>query len=377
MTPSPVIRALVVLLGLGSALALLTLAALDPAGSTWALVWVPYAVMAAWVLWRQPTNRIGWFMLAIAVLFTTITLINWSVTGDRGPDPVALELASPVLAGVAWLTFLLMVLLFPDGIVTSRSQAWLVRTGWVLMAIGALLAVASPSPLPDSGRLGPFAGTPLGDLSHAVAPVMGIMLALLPLAVVVNLIQRWRASGGVRREQFKWFFWGAVITIAVLVIGSTASDSIGPEALAYTIWVIGGAALPVSIAIAVMRYRLYDIDRVISRTTSYAIVTGLLLTVYAAIVTSASRLLHTDSPLVVATATLAAAALARPALRRVQTLVDRRFDQTRYDSLQTLDAFGRGLRNEVDVARIEEQLLTAVRATLAPEGASLWTKEHA
>ncbi|HTY72124.1 MAG TPA: hypothetical protein VMI11_06825 [Actinomycetes bacterium] len=374
MIPSPLFRVLIVGLGLGSVVTLLTLAAIDPDGSTWALVWVAYAVMAVWVLWRLPGNRIGWFMLAIALIFTGVTLINWFVTGPGASGSVWIEVMSPVLGSAGWLTFLLMVALFPDGTAGSRAQRWLVGAGWTFMVMGALVTVTSSSRLPDTGRLGPLAGTALADLSDAAAPVGGVLVAVFPLLVLISLVVRWRTSDGVHRQQFKWFFWGAAITIVVLAIGSRGTDPGVPSAVAYVVWVTGGAALPLSIAIAVQRYRLYDVDRVISRTTSYAVVTGVLAALFAGVVALGSTALGSDNQLAVAAATLIAAALARPLYRRVQQLVDRRFDRARYDAVRTVDSFGARLRREVDPQVVSHDLLGVVDQALSPSMVGLWLR---
>jgi hypothetical protein len=375
MTPPLRLRALVAALGLGSAVTLLTLAAVDPTGSTWALVWVAYAVMAVWVLWRLPGNRIGWFMLAIALVFTGVTLVNWLVIGPLSSGSVWIELLSPVLGGAGWLTFLLMVTLFPDGTATSRSQRWLVNTGWFLMVMGALVSLTSSSPLPDTGRLGPLADAPLADVSHAVGVVGGFLLTVFPLLVLASVVVRWRSSDGAHRQQFKWFFWGAAITIVVLAVGSHAANSAGPFAVGYIVWVAGGAALPLSIAIAVQRYRLYEIDRVISRTTSYAVVTVVLALMFAVVVALGSSVLGSDNQLAVAAATLIAAALARPLYRKVQHIVDRRFDRARYDGRRTVESFGQRLSHEVDTDLVVHDLEQTVQGALAPTAITLWTKE--
>ena len=133
--------------------------------------------------------------------------------------------------------------------------------------------------------------------------------------------------------------------------------------------------IPAAFGIAILRYHLYDIDRIISRTTSYALVTGLLLATYATVVATATRLLDTEQPVVVAAATLTVAALARPVLRRVQSVVDRRFNRSRYDAVRTVDAFGARIRNQVDPHHVREDLVAVVNATLQPDTVTLWTRK--
>jgi hypothetical protein len=170
----------------------------------------------------------------------------------------------------------------------------------------------------------------------------------------------------------RWFAFSSGVFVAWMLLDGFVVHT-GPP-LGDALFALALALIPLSCGLAILRYHLYDIDRIISRTTSYAIVTGLLLGVYVAIVGTASGLLHTESPLIVAAATLAAAALARPVLRRVQVAVDRRFNRSRYDAMRTVDAFGARLRDQVDPHRVSEDLESAVHAALQPEHVGLWTR---
>jgi hypothetical protein len=181
------------------------------------------------------------------------------------------------------------------------------------------------------------------------------------VGAAVRQVLSWRRSAGDRRQQLKWLAGGAAVT--VLGIALVAVDGIG--------W-MGFAALPVAIGVGILKYRLYDIDRIISRTLAYAIVTGLLVGVYAGLVLLATRVLPVSGPVAVAGSTLAAAALFSPLRRRVQRIVDRRFNRARYDADQTIAAFAARLTGAVDLDSVQEDLASAVHQALEPARIWVW-----
>jgi len=182
----------------------------------------------------------------------------------------------------------------------------------------------------------------------------------------------WRRSVGDRREQFKWLASGAVACFASLLVSVLLSSSRGWWHDVGDVAVIGAAALPASIGVAILRYRLYDIDRIISRTLAYAIVTGLLVGLYAGLVLLATEVLGLHSTVAVAAATLAAAALFSPLRRRVQQVVDRRFNRARYDADQTVAAFADRLKDAVDLLSVQDDLAGVVQHALEPAHLSIW-----
>jgi hypothetical protein len=169
----------------------------------------------------------------------------------------------------------------------------------------------------------------------------------------------------------RWFLFGASALAAGFVLNITL-----PVPWRDLVLTTGFAFLPVCMGVAILRYRLYDIDRVVSRTVSYAIVTGFVLATYVVIVTSVSRVLGDTSPITVAGATLAAAALARPQLARVQRVVDRRFDRARYDAMRTVEEFGRRLRDQVDPDATTAELIGVIRRSMSPTMTSLWVRSE-
>jgi hypothetical protein len=183
----------------------------------------------------------------------------------------------------------------------------------------------------------------------------------------------YRHAGGERRQQLKWLMSGAAVCIVagVAIIMAGGADSPGAQA-AQAAGSLGIAALPASISVGILRYRLYDIDRIISRTLAYAIVTGLLVGLYAGLVLLATRILSVHTPVAVAAATLAAAALFNPLRRRVQRAVDRRFNRARYDAGQTVAAFAARLKDAVDLDSVRDDVAQVVSGALEPAHLSVW-----
>jgi hypothetical protein len=210
--------------------------------------------------------------------------------------------------------------------------------------------------------------------------VFTVLLPAFWLSFVAAQVISWRRSSGERRQQLKWLMASAaVLAVSQAVIQPFGSDpnlSAAEQGILNTVSAITLAALPVGLAVAIMRYRLYDIDRIISRTLAYAIVTGLLVGVYAGLVLLATQVLSVKSPVAVAAATLATAALFNPVRRRVQRIVDRRFNRARYDADQTVAAFAARLKDSVDLTAVQGDLASVVQRVLEPVHLSLWTNDR-
>jgi hypothetical protein len=216
----------------------------------------------------------------------------------------------------------------------------------------------------------------LSTVDAVILPVVVVFWALF----VFRQVLAWRQAGGERRQQLKWLMGGTAVaivcTVLVAVVG-TLDTSAGPAVTAVSgIAVIGVAALPVGMGVAILKYRLYEIDRIISRTLAYAIVTGLLVGVYAGLVLLATQVLAIESPAAVAGSTLAAAALFSPLRSRVQRAVDRRFNRTRYDTDQTVTAFAARLKDAVDLDAVHEDLTGVVSRALEPAHISIWVSRR-
>jgi hypothetical protein len=206
------------------------------------------------------------------------------------------------------------------------------------------------------------------------------VIAAFWLSFIAAQVLSWRRSSGERRQQLKWLMSGAAV-LAVSQVIFQPILALYPNLPQVQLVVgfllgLGAAALPASMAVAILKYRLYDIDRIISRTLSYAIVTGLLIGMYAGLVLLATQVLRFRTPVAVAAATLAAAALFNPLRQRVQRAVDRRFNRARYDTDKTVAAFAGRLKDAVDLDAVQADLATAVQQTLEPAHISVWINER-
>ena len=199
--------------------------------------------------------------------------------------------------------------------------------------------------------------------------VAALVIGLCTLSFVAWQIVAWRRSTGARRQQQKWMLLGTGLTLAGLFLMLSGAGAGVSHTMSLML-----VALPASLGVAILRHRLYDIDRLVSRTLSYAIVTGLLVAAYLGVVTLTTRALPLSSPVGVAASTLVAAALFNPLRTRVQRIVDRRFNRARYNADATLAAFAAHLRDEVDLGSVESSLIAVVSDSLEPAHASLWIR---
>jgi hypothetical protein len=248
--------------------------------------------------------------------------------------------------------------------------------GWVLgNAFAPTIFTGSASEPNPVGVTGPA-----GDIFKIMAFGGMLLIAATGLAAVLSLAFRYRRAGTAERAQLKWLVYAGVLIVAALLVSAVATRIMGPGHAATNLqnaMTSGAIALvPVAIGIAVLRYRLYDIDRVVSRTVAYAIVTGLLVGVYAGLVLLATQVPGVRTPVAVAASTLAAAALFNPVRRRVQKAVDRRFNRARYDADQTVAAFAARLKDAVDLDSVRDDLANVVHQALEPAHVSLWTSQR-
>jgi hypothetical protein len=335
------------------------------------------------VAWHQPRNLIGWLLLAVALCFlvafnagTYLTLRYAHGHVGLPLGPAALLLGPALLAAIPLIALVIMV--FPDGRLPSRRWA---RFTWACLGVCALGPLCFEivtigtilghhiHVLPD-GQLAVIEH-PRGSTAwlRLVAPVFFGAVAVFWMGALARQVLSWRRSAGERRQQLKWLLSGAVVFAALGV------PSLAVTAPVWKVMTLGFAALPVAIGIGILKYRLYDIDRIISRTLSYAIVTGLLVGVYAGLVLLATRVLDVHGTVAVAAATLAAAALFAPVRRRVQRIVDRRFNRARYDADRTIAAFSARLQDAVDLGTVHDALLAVVAGSLEPAHVSIWVAE--
>jgi hypothetical protein len=346
------------------------------------LAFASFVVVGALIVRHRPGNAVGWMFAAIALL---------AVLGALGEEYAifasARHLPGPVLAAWfaswAWyptlaLTLVFTPLLFPTGRLLSprwRLVAW--PAAAVMAAITGLAALQQTIELAP-GRMvaNPFglAGVENPEDSRLGA-VLFPLLGPLVLAAFASLVVRFRRSRGDERQQLKW------ITFAAALLPLTFAGDLLPDTAGNLLFAVVVSFLPVAAGVAILRYRLYEIDRLINRTLVYGLLSALLAGIYAALVLVGGELsggVADDPPSwAVAGATLAVAALFQPARRRIQQVVDRRFDRRRYDAARTVDAFSGRLREELDLDALAAELLAVVERTVQPTAASLWLRPPA
>ncbi len=361
------------LLGVTVVLVVLSLVIGLTGGETWSAVFgsipvaVAFAVVGALVAARTG-NRLGWLFLGAGTLTAVTILANVyaarSATAEL-PGAAWAGWIFTVALGIVAPLFYLALLLFPDGRLLSprwRPVLWVaIISGLAEMACSALSDVNFSSNFPHL-RDPVTVVAPLGTAFN-LAQFAGTLV--LPAAAVAMIV-RFRRSGQEQRLQLKWFMYAAAVSaLAVLVASQLSSNPLAE-------WEISLLLIPAAVGIAILKYRLYEIDRLVSRTLAYAVVTGLLIGVYAGLVIVATQVFRFKTPVAVAVATLAAAALFSPLRRRVQRVVDRRFNRVRYDADQTVAAFAARLRDAVDLDTVRADLLAVVTNAVEPAQIAVW-----
>jgi hypothetical protein len=344
---------------------------------------MPFGVVGLLIGRRQPTNPIGWIMLALPGAITvSLNASSYSELAFRMGHP-GLPLARLAVALTqCWIALPILlplpVLLFPTGRVPSRRWR---ATLWVYLAICVTLLIGTaikevPAFTDKTVRVDSFGElVTLSGKPNPVAPVLFLVFALISLSWVVRQIVAYRRATGDLREQLKWLMSGGAAGIIGLgqavLFGNSSNATV--SALSF-VGFLGVVAVPIALGVGVLKYRLYDIDRIISRTVAYATVTGLLIGVYVAMIALTTRVIPLSSSVGVAASTLAAVALFTPLRRRVQQRVDRRFNRANYDSAAMVAAFTSRLRDAVQLETVRTDLLTIVSAAVEPSHAALWIR---
>jgi hypothetical protein len=334
---------------------------------------------------RRPGNRVGWIVLGAGLVLGLGFFCDRYGRGGLVAAPGSLPgaRAAAWLANWAWTTipaagFAFILLLFPTGRLHSRRwrpAAWFAAAAFMVYAAAEVARAcrvwADPFTALSSGW---YPG------SHTAVLIV-VPAALLTSAAAV--VVRFAGSSGEERLQLKWFVTAAVLVVAAIIplalapqIGLSPAAAGTVVSALKVVFCLALVCLYAAIAVAVLKYRLYDIDRVISRTLAYAIVTGVLAGVYAGLVLLATQVFEVHTPVAVAAATLAAAALFSPVRRRVQRRVDRRFNRARYDADQTVAAFAARLKDAVDLEAVREDLARVVQTALEPAHLSVWTSRR-
>jgi hypothetical protein len=342
---------------------------------------VSAATVGAVLATRRPRHPVGWLLLLLALALNTsgvaAAYTAYGLVARPGALPAAGAVAhySPIFILTALPALSFVLLLTPTGSLPSprwRWWAWVTGAASVMLLGAVAVARGSLDPRYQAEN------NPLDfrGVGGALLVVNQVALGVTLLAVVVgagSLVVRFGRARGVERQQLRWVACAAVL-VALAAVAALASAALGlPELLGWAAGVCV-ALLPLAAGAAILRYRLYDLDRIISRTLSYGLLTLLLGLGYTGMVLGLGRLLPQGSSLVVAAATLAVAALFQPARRRIQQLVDRRFNRRRYDAARTIQAFSARLRQQVDLDTLTAELQAVIEQTMQPTRASLWLR---
>ncbi|MDP9023580.1 MAG: hypothetical protein M3N57_12955 [Actinomycetota bacterium] len=339
---------------------------------------VAFAPLGALVAVRRPDNPLGVLMTVVAVLVTASYFAGEYATRGLVVAPGALPGADVAswLATWVWLpgslAFAVVLLRFPDGRLPTPRWRWLERASWLTLAVlvpgVTLLWRDRGAPLVVEG-VGNLRAAPNGWLVSVVGNHLGVWIFA---ASAASLLFRFRRARGDARQQLKWLAFAAAAL--VMFVPMSAVLPLG-ELVFGSLMLVGLAGVPVSIAIAILRFRLYDIDRIINRTVVYAIVTAVLGGCYVGLVVALQALLRPlsgESDLAVAASTLAIAAAFGPVRRRVRSGVDRRFNRSRYDAVRTVDGFGQRLRDELSLEALAGELRATVTVAVQPARIDLW-----
>lgn len=350
------------------------------------LLVAPFGAVGAILAWRRPEHRIGWLFCAFAVIFAFSVFADAYATRGLAADPEwgGARAAAWVFAWL-WLVYVTLLelafLLFPTGRVASARWRWLARA---VVAANALFAAARafvPGPLEGRAIDNPLGLAALAPIADAAGAFILLFLPGILLSLGSPLV-RLRWTSGVEREQIKWVGTaGVVLALALLTSGLWPLLGFGPEISAFlsgASYLLGVVAIPVAMGVAILRYRLYDIEILIRRTLIYgSVLAGLAVAYLAAVVLVQSALspFTVGSEIAVAASTLLTVALFQPLRSGIQRIVDRRFYRQRYDAAQILDTFSVRLRDHVALDAVRTDLLDAVRETVQPAQAGLWLRD--
>lgn len=346
------------------------------------LALVVIAALGALMASRVPRNPIGWIFLGVGVFTAATAGLAVGLLRAGGREDPAAWIEHWTWIPLVALPTTFVLLLFPDG--RLPSPRWRVLV-WV-SAVGVAGFTLSTAFGPYLGGVSAYGANPyhLPALSAAVEWT-AVPMILAVLGSVAAVIVRFRHAVGAERQQIKWLAYGSATAVATLILVSAlyslvpfaVAYSLVPFAVADAIIVSAIMLIPIAVAVAIVRYRLYDIDRIVSRTVSYVSLSGVLIGTYVGSVLLMLPVLGAGSDVSIAAATLVAAAVFQPARRRIQGVVDRRFNRRRYDAAQTVEDFSMRVRHDVDLASVASELVAAASTTMEPVRIALWLREPA
>ncbi len=342
---------------------------LDPGTGALAAVCLVFVTAGGLIVYRASENTVGWMLMAIGMLIAL-------TVAARAAASVAVGATHDVaywFGVMTWapLVALLMALLsvFPTGRAVTGwppLQVW-AGVGFVASAVvfnGFAPSLEEPEP-------NPFANPGIDRFGVVASPVIAVCMITLVVFGALSLFVRYRRGSSIERHQVKWFIFAALLLFPAMAVADVTQHTVGPLILG-----LAATAFPVAIAVAIFKYRLYDIDRLINRTVVYAVVVGVLGVVFAAGALWLPTVLpFEDNNVAVAAATLVVFFLFNPLRKRVQRFVDRRFYRSRYDAQQVADAFSVRLRDQVDPDQVATEWADVVQRTLQPALVSVWVRE--
>ncbi len=342
------------------------------------------ALVGGLVASRRPENPIGWFFLGGAVCLALSGVAagyaTYGLLTAPGALPGALAMAwllswVPVPGVILMLVF--VPLYFPDGRLVSPRWRWLVWVALVFSVGGAVFSALRPGEIQNEGIVNPLGVEALRSFFDLIGTLVFAVYFALLFAAAASLVVRFRRSGSVERQQIKWLAFAA-LAIPVWFLTNAPVQAAAPNLFLVVDSFVVSALIPLAAGIAILRYRLYDIDVIINRALVYGALTATLALVYlggiAMLQESFRALTGQESSLAVVASTLLIAALFNPLRRRVQRLIDRRFYRKKYDARETLAAFGARLRDETDLEQLGDELVSVVRESMQPTDASLWLR---
>jgi hypothetical protein len=345
------------------------------------MVAVGYSTVGAIVASRLPESPIGWLFCAIGLIFG----VSHFSAEYAAYDLLAPSLSLPVGEAFAWLTSWVWVfglglivfldLLFPNGRLPSASWRWFARFTAIALLPAAILGALSPGLILSSTLQNPLG---IEELPNASRAIEAFMYALIVVGAS-SMLARLRHAGRIERQQIKWFAYATAVAISGVILKNTVYPPVG---VMWVWWVglilttVGVVSSPIAMALAIFRYRLYQIDLLINRTLVYGSLTATLVALYFAVIVVLQRLfvvmIGEQSTLAVVASTLVIAALFNPFRRRIQSGVDRRFYRRKYDARKTLETFSAQLRDETDLDALSHDLVGVVKETMQPAHVSLW-----
>ena len=349
---------------------------------------ISFSTVGAVIASRRTENPMGWLFCATGLVFAVVHFCAQYAIYTLLTKPGSL----PAGEAAAWIGSWLwvpqlglvgfVVLLFPDGSLPSRRWRWFAALSVLLLLMGAVTAAFSPAPVIGLGPIyNPLA---VESLSNSAYKLVEPGVNTLNVVAMVSLFIRLRRARGVERQQIKWFAYAVGVTISGGILAYPISEAIGSVWLGwlgFIPFIVGVLGIPISMGIAILRYRLYEIDLLINRTLVYGILTAVLALIYFGSVTLLqyvfSLLTGQGNTLAIVASTLGIAALFNPLRRRIQGFIDQRFYRRKYDAAKTLEGFGARLRDETDLETISEDLVGVVRGTMQPSHVTVWLRSEA